>query len=56
MMMIFYKFLEDIVEVFMDEFSVYGLSFEIYLANLEREREGRERVLERCAKAGVVLN
>ncbi|XP_050888963.1 uncharacterized protein LOC127094142 [Lathyrus oleraceus] len=49
MMAIFADFLENIMEVFMDDFSVYGQSFEECLENLER-------VLERCVKVNLVLN
>lgn len=37
------------MEVFLDDFSIYGSSFESYLANLKR-------VLERCVKVNLVLN
>jgi len=46
---IFDDLLEDIMEVFMDEFSVYGDSFDLCLKNLER-------VLERCEETDLVLN
>jgi Reverse transcriptase (RNA-dependent DNA polymerase) len=36
MMVIFSKFIEDIMEVFMDDFSVYGTSFDECLANLSK--------------------
>ena len=49
MMAIFADFLEDIMEVFMDDFSVCSSSFENCLANLEK-------VLERCVKVNLVLN
>ena len=49
MMAIFADFLENIMEVFMDDFSVCGQSFEECLENLER-------VLERCVKVNLVLN
>lgn len=49
MISIFDIFLEDIMEVFMDDFSVCGSSFEDYLHNLER-------VLERCVKVNLMLN
>ena len=49
MMAIFADFLEDILEVFMDDFSVCGSSFEDCLGNLEK-------VLERCVKVNLVLN
>ena len=41
MMSIFSDFVENIIEVFMDDFSVHGSSFDDCLANLEK-------VLERC--------
>ena len=41
MMAIFSDFCEKIVEVFMDDFSVYGTSFDDCLSNLDR-------VLQRC--------
>ena len=46
---IFHDMIEDIVEVFMDDFSVYGTTFDICLANLRR-------VLERCEETSLVLN
>jgi hypothetical protein len=49
MMSIFSDFVENIMEVFMDDFSVHGSSFNNCLANLER-------VLERCEKVNLVLN
>lgn len=49
MMSILYDFLEDIMEVFMDELSVYGPSFNDCLKNLEN-------FLERCVKSNLVLN
>jgi len=37
MMSIFFSdFVENIMEVFMDDFSVHGSSFDHYLANLEK--------------------
>ena len=41
MMSIFSDFVEDIMEVFMDDFSVYGSSFDACLDNLSK-------VLQRC--------
>ena len=35
MMSIFLDLVEDVMEVFMEDFSVYGSSFESYLENLE---------------------
>ena len=49
MMAVFSDFIEDIMEVFMDDFSVYGTSFDACLANLSR-------VLQRCEEANLVLN
>jgi hypothetical protein len=49
MMAVFSEFIEEIVEVFMDEFSVYGKTFMDCLANLDK-------VLTRCAEVDFVLN
>jgi hypothetical protein len=49
MMAVFSEFIEEIVEVFMDKFSVYGKTFMDCLANFEK-------VLTRCAEADLVLN
>jgi hypothetical protein len=49
MMDVFSEFIEKIVEVFMDHFSVYGKSFMDCLANLDN-------VLTRCAEVDLVLN
>jgi hypothetical protein len=46
---IFHGFCEEIVEVFMDDFSVYGTSFDNCLHNLDK-------VLERCEETNLVLN
>ena len=46
---IFHGFYEEIVEVFMDDFSVYGTSFDNYLHNLDK-------VLQRCEETNFVLN
>ena len=46
---IFSDFCEEIVEVFMDDFSVYGTSFDDFLSNLDR-------VLQRCEETNLVLN
>src|SRR3954464_15139579 len=46
---IFHVFCEEIVEVFMDDFSVYGNSFDHYLHNLNN-------VLQRCEETNLVLN
>ena len=49
MMAIFSNFIEEIMEVFMDDFSVHGTSFENCLVNLEK-------VLKRCGEFDLVLN
>jgi hypothetical protein len=49
MMAIFSEFIKEIVEVFMDDFSVYGKTFMDCLANLDK-------VLTRCAEVDLVLN
>ncbi|CAA7031567.1 unnamed protein product [Microthlaspi erraticum] len=49
MMSIFTDLIEDIMEVFMDDFSVYGSSFAVCLSNLCR-------VLQRCEERHLVLN
>ena len=49
MMSIFTDLLEHCIDVFMDEFSVYGSSFDHCLSNLAR-------VLERCEETNLVLN
>ncbi|CAN6691669.1 unnamed protein product [Malus baccata var. baccata] len=49
MMCIFSEMVENIVEVFMDDFSVFGNSFDICLDNLSL-------VLERCRETNLVLN
>ena len=49
MMAIFLDFIEEIMDVFMDDFSVYGSSFEGYLENLKQ-------VLTRCEETNLVLN
>ena len=46
---IFSDFCEKIVEVFMDDFYVYGKSFDDCLSNLDR-------VLQRCKQINLVLN
>ena len=48
-MSVFADFIDDIMEVFMDDFSVCRQSFEGCLSNLEM-------VLERCVKVNLVLN
>jgi hypothetical protein len=49
MMAVFSKFIEEIVEVFMDDFFVYGKTFMDCLTNLDK-------VLTRCAEVDLVLN
>ena len=49
MMAIFFDFCEKTCEVFMDDFSVYGSSFDDCLSNLDR-------VLQRCEDTSLVLN
>src|SRR4030067_2158510 len=49
MMSIFSDYVERIIEVFMDDFSVYGDSYELCLMHLEK-------VLERCEESNLVLN
>jgi hypothetical protein len=49
MMAVFSKLIEEIVEVFMDGFSVYGKTFMDCLANLDK-------VLTRCKEVDLVLN
>jgi hypothetical protein len=49
MMSIFSDMIEEIMEVFMDDFSVYGKTFDDYLENLDR-------VLQRCEEKHLVLN
>jgi hypothetical protein len=46
---VFSEFIKEIVEVFMDDFSVYGKTFMDCLANLDK-------VLTRCAEVDLVLN
>ena len=46
---IFFDFCEKIVDVFMDDFSVYGTYFDDCLSNLDR-------VLQRCEETNFVLN
>ncbi|KAK1629080.1 hypothetical protein QYE76_003395 [Lolium multiflorum] len=46
---IFHGFCESTVEVFMDDFSVYGNSFDSCLRNLDK-------VLQRCEETNLVLN
>ena len=46
---IFSDFCEKIVEVFMDDFSIYGTPFDDFLSNLDR-------VLQRLEQTNLVLN
>ncbi|XP_075518285.1 uncharacterized protein LOC142552395 [Primulina tabacum] len=49
MMAIFHDMIEDFIEIFMDDFSVFGSSFDTCLFNLSK-------VLERCEESNLVLN
>jgi hypothetical protein len=49
MMAIFSDLIEKVMEVFMDDFSVYGKTFDDCLTNLDI-------VLKRCQMANLVLN
>ncbi|KAL1555016.1 hypothetical protein AAHA92_15505 [Salvia divinorum] len=49
MMSIFSDLLEECIEIFMDDFTVYGDTFEKCLHNLDL-------VLERCQRKNLVLN
>jgi hypothetical protein len=49
MMAIFSDLIEKVVEIFMDDFSIYGKTFEDCLANTDK-------VLKQCQMAGLVLN
>ncbi|XP_057417391.1 uncharacterized protein LOC130711664 [Lotus japonicus] len=49
MVSIFSDFLESCIEVFMDDFTVYGSSFDTCLDNLDK-------VLHRCIETNLVLN
>ena len=48
-MSIFSDLVEEAMEIFMDDFSVYGSSFESYLENLET-------ILQRCQNKNLALN
>jgi len=48
-MAIFADMVEKCIKVFMDDFSVFGSSFDCCLENLER-------VLQRCEETNLVLN
>jgi hypothetical protein len=49
MMAIFSNMIEKVMEVLMDDFSIYGKKFEDCLANLDK-------VLKWCLMADLVLN
>jgi hypothetical protein len=49
MMAVFSEFIEEVIEVFMDDLSIYGKTFVDCLANLDK-------VLTRCAEVDLVLN
>ena len=49
MMSIFSDMIEEIMKVFMDDFSVYGKTFDDCLENLDK-------VLQRCEEKNLVLN
>lgn len=49
MMVIFHDMVEDFVEVFMDDFSIFGKSLWVCLGNLDK-------VLARCDDTNLVLN
>ncbi|GKE71684.1 reverse transcriptase domain-containing protein, partial [Tanacetum coccineum] len=49
MLAIFHDMIEESVEVFMDDFSVFGNSFDTFLNNINK-------MLQRCKDAHLVLN
>ncbi|GKG37094.1 hypothetical protein Tco_0447267, partial [Tanacetum coccineum] len=49
MMAIFYDMIEEIMEVFMDDFSVFGDSFSSCFSHLDK-------MLKRCEDTNLVLN
>ena len=49
MMSMFYDFMEEAMKIFMDDFSVYGSSFEHCMKNLET-------ILRRCQDKNLALN
>jgi len=49
MIAIFSDFIEDIMEVFMDDFSVYSATYDHCLNNLSK-------VLQRCEEVNLILN
>jgi hypothetical protein len=44
-----HDFIEEIMEVFMDDFLVYETSFDHYLRNLDK-------ILSRCGEVDLLLN
>ena len=48
-MSVFSDLVEEAMEIFMDDFSIYGSSFEHFLKNLET-------VLQRCQDKNLALN
>ena len=48
-MTIFHDMIEHFIEIFMDDFSIFGALFDDYLHNLHL-------VLQRCDEANLVLN
>lgn len=48
-MVIFHDIVKDFVEIFMDDFSTFGESFDACLANLDK-------VLAHCEETNLVLN
>jgi hypothetical protein len=49
MMVIFSDLIEKVMEVFMDDFSIYGNTFKDCLANLDK-------MLKQCQEIDLVLN
>ena len=49
MMSFFSKIVGDFLELFMDDFSIFGTTFENYLENLTK-------VLKRCIESNLVLS
>ncbi|GJW18157.1 reverse transcriptase domain-containing protein [Tanacetum coccineum] len=49
MLAIFHHMIEELIEVFIDDFSIFGNSFDNYLHNLDK-------MLKRCKDASLVLN
>jgi hypothetical protein len=49
MIAIFSDLIEKVMEVSMDDFSIYGKTFEDFLANLDK-------VLKRCQMVDLMLN